>query len=204
MITRIKGQLVRKSEEYVYIDVGGLCYEIAVPCTVSRRIKEESGDQLELVTFYFFKMDKNRCLPTLIGFRDELERDFFLQFTGVSGIGPRAALRALEKPVPVIARAIEQGDVSLLRSLQGIGGQKAKQIVAHLQGKVGRFLLLKEEPQTEPPVGKSEFIEEARQVLKRLGYGLKESEAMIKKVLEKNPHVDTVEDFLNQVYYERR
>jgi len=205
MITRLKGILLKKSEESLVLDVSGVCYEIEVPKTVARSLSQEPGAALELVTYYFMRIDGSRCLPMMIGFSDELERDFFLQFTGVSGIGPKAALRALDRPVPAIARAIENGDLQALTGLQGIGRQKAKQIIAHLQGKVGRFLLLKEdEPAAEAIEEQSgELRAEANTVLKRLGYTSREAEDMIKKVLARHPELKTVEELLNLIYYER-
>jgi Holliday junction resolvasome RuvABC DNA-binding subunit len=46
-----------------------------------------------------------------------------------------------------IARAIDEGDHAFLRTLPGIGQQKARDIVAKLQGKVARFLLIQDAPQ---------------------------------------------------------
>jgi len=48
-------------------------------------------------------------------------------------VGPRAALRALDKPIPAIAQAIENEILTFLKTLEGIGTHKAKQIVASLQ-----------------------------------------------------------------------
>ena len=47
-----------------------------------------------------------------------------------------------------IARAIEEADHAYLRTLPGIGQQKARDIVAKLQGKVTRFLLIQDAPVT--------------------------------------------------------
>ena len=49
--------------------------------------------------------------------------------------------------------------LTFLKTLDGIGTQKAKQIIASLQGKVGRFALLKSESEAKVPV-KKEIIEE--------------------------------------------
>lgn len=200
MISRIKGKLVRKEERQVFVDIGGICYEIDVPRSTSSRLQEENG-LVELVIFHYFNIDGNRGLPVLIGFLEELEKDFFEKFISVSGIGPKAALKALDKPIALIATAIEDGDMDFLRTLDGIGTQKAKQIVASLQGKVGRFALIKEEAKTP---ARKEIVEEAKQVLKRLQYNVKEIDEMIKKAMEAKPQFDTLEDFLNEIYRQRR
>ncbi|MBU0693715.1 MAG: hypothetical protein KKC11_03480 [Candidatus Omnitrophica bacterium] len=202
MIARIKGKLVRKKENQIIIDVGGISYEINISPTVHTRLDIEEGSFLELVIYHYFSMEKNRGIPVMIGFVDELERDFFQMFIGVSGIGPKAALRAFDKPIASIAAAIEEGDLNFLNTLAGIGKQKARQIVAHLQGKVGRFALIKGEESKES--FKKEIVEEAKKILKRLQYSAKEIEEMIKKALGIQPEPDNVEDLLNEIYRQKK
>ena len=143
MIYQIKGRLVKKEENRVIVDVAGIFYEINTPRTVSQRLAE-NGQEVTLVIYHYFKLDKNRGTPVMVGFSEELERNFFEKFISVSGVGPKAALKAFDKPVARIAQAIEEGDDGFLQSLTGIGKQRAKQIIAHLQGKVGGFALIKE------------------------------------------------------------
>ena len=202
MISRIKGDLIKKEENQLLVDVGGLTYTVYIPQTVYDRLTTPAGSEVELILYHFFAMDQNRGVPVLIGFLEELERDFFIKFTSVSGIGPKAALKAFDKPVAHIAQAIEEGDSAFLRSLAGIGPQKAKQIIAALQGKVGRFALLQAEEKHQKPKA-SEIAQEAKQVLKRLQYNAKEIEEMVKKVLDTKPEVNTVEDLLNEIYKQK-
>ncbi len=203
MIGKIKGRLVKRLDDRVFIDVGGVCYEICVPKTVSLKLESDLEKEISLIIYYYLQIDKNRALPVMIGFRDELEKDFFVSFIGVSGIGPKAALKAFDKPVPLIAKAIEEGDVNFLVSLAGIGKQKAKQIIAHLQGKVGRFALIKEKPLKESFAHK-EIIDEAKKILKRLQYSAKEIETMVKKALSTSDKIDSVESLLNEIYRSTR
>ena len=104
---------------------------------------------------------------------------------------------------PVIAQAIEEGDMIFLKTLAGVGKQRARQIVAHLQGKVGRFALIKEGAQKEEP-RRGEIVEEAKEILRRLQYNSKEAENMIKKALEAKPGVDSVEELLNEIYRQKK
>jgi Holliday junction DNA helicase RuvA len=202
MIWRIKGRLVKKEESCVVVEVGNVYYEINVPSTVYSRLSKEE-DIVELVIYHYFSIERNRCLPVMIGFTEELEKDFFEKFIGVSGIGPKAALKAFDKPVSLIAQAIEEGDIDFLKTLTGIGKQKARQIIAHLQGKVGRFALIKPAEQKKEPV-KKEIIEEARQILRRLQYNVREIEDMIKRALGAEPRVESVEELLNEIYRQRK
>ena len=202
MISKIKGRLVKKEEERVIIDVGGIYYQIDIPKSVYPALPA-INKEAELVIYEYLSIDKSKAVPVMIGFIDELQKDFFEKFITVSGIGPKSAIKAFQKPIASIAKAIEDGDVDFLTTLDGIGKQKAKQIIAYLQGKVGRFALLKE-PQKIESFSKKEIIEEAKQILKRLQYQAKEIDDMIKKALEAKPNIDNVEDLLNEIYRQRK
>ncbi|UCD14964.1 MAG: hypothetical protein JSV34_04375 [Candidatus Omnitrophota bacterium] len=202
MIYRIKGKPVKKENNRVIIDMGGLFYEVGISASVYDRLNQQ-GQDVELIIYHYFNIDNNRAVPVLIGFIDELEKEFFEKFIKVSGIGPKAALRAFDKPISSIAQAIEEGDIAFLKTLAGIGTQRAKQIVAQLQGKVGRFALLKEEASEKREPGEA-FITETKEVLRRLQYNSKEIEEMIKKAVVAKPQVENVEDLLNEIYRQRK
>ena len=127
MISQIQGDLVKKEENYLLIKASGITYTVYIPQTVYDRLYTPIGNEVEMIIYHFFQVDQNRGAPIMIGFLEELERDFFIKFTSVSGIGPKAALKAFDKPVAHIASAIEEGDTSFLKSLAGIGPQKARQ-----------------------------------------------------------------------------
>ncbi len=202
MIYQIRGRLAKKEENRVVVDVAGIFYEIGVPRTVSQRLDKDS-EEIELVIYHYFNLDKNRGTPVMVGFIEELERDFFEKFISVSGVGPKAALKAFDKPVARIAQAIEEGDDSFLQGLAGIGKQRAKQIIAHLQGKVGRFALIKEGQPLKEPLGK-EVVAETKEILKRLQYKSSEADSMIKRALEQKPQIDSSEELLNEIYRQRK
>ena len=73
--------------------------------------------------------------PVLVGFRTELDKEFFELFISVEDIGPALAIRALTRPVREIARSIEEKAVKDLKQLKGIGERKAEKIIAALKGK---------------------------------------------------------------------
>ncbi len=204
MIARIKGDIVSLEEGRLLLEVGSMVYEIMVPATVETRLKEMPPAPVTLVIYDYITIDQNRGWASLVGFCDELERDFFEKFIGVSGIGPRAAVKAFAKPVADIAQAIEEGDMNFLKSLSGIGPQKAKQIVAQLQGKVGRFALLPSGTKEKHAPITHEIAQEARQVLARLGYSARESEEMIGRVSREKPDIGSLEDFLNEIYRQKK
>jgi len=206
MIVRIAGKLVEKKEQSLVVDVDGLFYEVIVPASVLQRVEETKDTQgkIHLITYHYFQISPSSGTPFLIGFISEVERDFFLQFIKVSGIGPRAAVKALDKPISEITRAIDEGDVKYLKTLPGIGLQRAKEIVAKLQGKVGRFGLIQDkraahEEKHIVPL----WQEEALEVLLQLQYKKHEANEMIQKALQRSQSIQTTEGLLNEIYKQR-
>ena len=209
MIARITGRVLERLEHGVLLDVGGIGYEILVPEAILQAldVRVSADGTITLITFHYLQSDPSRIVPVLIGFLNTIEREFFERFITVSGVGPRAALRALSLPIPVIARAIDAGDLALLRSLPGIGGQRAREIVAKLQGKVGKFGLMREgvAPATEPTETLPADIKaQALAVLRQLQYRRHEAEEMINRAVARRPDAKTVEDLLNEVYHQRQ
>ena len=209
MIVRLRGVLRAIGELHALVDVQGVGYEVLVAPSIIRSLKERTdhGAEVEFVTFHYQQLEVGRGIPVLIGFLNEVEREFFLKFISVSGVGPRAALKAFTQPIPVIARAIDEGNLPLLKSLPGIGEQRAKEIVAKLQGKVGKFGLIQSPTNGEPvvvPAPQPESIEEeAVSVLVQLEYTLNEARDMVRAAKGRNAKAKTAEDLLNEIYRQR-
>ncbi len=187
------------------VEVGGIGYEVFLPQAVMQRINEnqDTEERVSLITYYYHQVEPARSTPVLIGFLNEIEKDFFQQFITVSGIGPRAALRALNKPISVIAQAIDEGNVNFLKSLPGIGQQRAKEIIAKLQGKVGKFGLIQDSWVSREEVEK-DIAKDALAVLMQLQYKKSEAKMMIDKALKDAPGLKTSEELLNEIYKQRQ
>jgi Holliday junction DNA helicase RuvA len=205
MISRISGRIAEKGSNYLILDLGGLCYEVLIPACVMQSVDNACGTdgKISLLTYHYYQVEQSKSVPILIGFLNPVEKDFFEIFITVSGIGPRAALKALNKPISLIAKAIDEGDLVSLKSLPGIGEQRAREIVAKLQNKVGKFGLIQDSAIEEKNVNKN-ISDEALDVLLQLEYKKNEAQRMIRKVLEINPHVNSTEELLNLVYKQKR
>ena len=205
MIFRITGRVTEKGANYLVLDLGGLSYEVFIPACVMQGLDTalSADGRVSLLTYHYYQVEQAKSIPVLIGFLSQVEKDFFEIFITVSGIGPRAALKALNKPISLIAKAIDEGDLVSLKSLPGIGEQRAKEIVAKLQNKVGKFGLIQDRTLKEKTVAKN-ISEEALDVLLQLEYKRSEALGMIKKVLEINSQVNTTEELLNLVYKQKR
>ena len=108
MIATLRGQLRRRLDDRAVIDCGGIGYEVYLPPIALRSIDGlETGDkgaELELVIYYHAPRDQPR--PILIGFTNDLDKEFFEKLITVKDIGPMAAARCLAAPVAELAAAI--------------------------------------------------------------------------------------------------
>ncbi len=203
MISRLKGKVVDSRDNTVIVEANGLGYEVLVPTSVFQRLDaaKDADGCISLTTYHYVLMTPSSATPVLVGFLNELEKDFFLQFISVSGIGPKAAVRALDRSIAEISRAIDEGDAAFLKTLPGIGSQKAKDIIAKLQGKVGRFGLIPDKAtKTTETVVVRAFQDEALAVLMQLQYKKPEALDMVTRALDRKKDIKTVEELLNEIY----
>ncbi len=200
------------SENTLTVNVTGISYEIYIPTAVLKgldgRLAKDS--QISIVTYHYYQTDPSKSIPVLIGFSNKMEKEFFEKFITVSGVGPKAAVRALSQPIPDIAQAIDAADLSFLKSLPGIGEQKAKEIIAKLQGKMGKFGLIQKSP-ADTRMGarpaspqSSDLKDEALEILLQLQYKKDEARRMIEKAFSRKADIKDIEELLNEVYRQRK
>lgn len=199
MFARISGTLLERGGETAVIEAGGLGYEVVLPPCIAEKLPSTPGERVTLEIYAVVNLDGNTGRFTYYGFTNAIERDFFEALLTVASIGPRSAARAFSAPMSTIAGAIDRGDYAFLKSLPGIGQQKARDIVAKLQGKVAKFLLIRDAPPAVPkPI--PDFADEALAVLLQLGYKRNEGEAMIRRTLDADPSIDDAERLLAEIY----
>ncbi len=205
MIRRIHGQLAGVDEEAVFIQVGGLTYEVLVPPFVRENLEGRPvGSEIEFSTYHYLQTDPAKSVPVLLGFETDTQREFFELLTDVPRIGPRAALRALCLPVATIAKAIELQDQTLLKSLPGIGAQKAKDIISTLAGKLGKFVDVADLERAEAvdkPLRDHEAA--AVEILAQLGTSQADAVQAVLKVHEDDPSVDSADEIVRRVFRSR-
>jgi Holliday junction DNA helicase RuvA len=199
VFARISGSLVERAGDTAIVEAAGLGYEIVLPPCIADKLPLRAGERVALEIYAVLNMDGNSGRFTYYGFTNAIEREFFEALLTVSSIGPRSAARAFSLPMSTIAAAIDRGDYALLKTLPGIGQQKARDVVAKLQGKVTKFLLIQDAPQPEP-IAIPDFADEALAVLVQLGYRRAEGEAMTRQTLERRPDIDQAEDLLAEIY----
>jgi len=199
VFVRISGALLERNGESVVIEAGGLGYEVVLPPCIADKVPSIPGERVTLEIYSVVNLDGKSGRFTYYGFTNAVEREFFESLLTVASIGPRSAARAFSAPMSAIADAIDRSDYAFLKSLPGIGQQKARDIVAKLQGKVAKFLLIRDAPRpTAKPM--PDFADETLAVLLQLGYKRGESEAMIHRTLDADASIDNAERLLAEIY----
>ncbi len=199
MIGYIEGKLLKKENERVLILANQLGYEVLLPAVVMETIQHKAlGDPLELYIYYH--QTERQPKPVLIGFNMEVEKEFFQYFISVEDIGPMKAVKAMNMPVRDIARAIENGDITALRRLKGVGNRTAQKIVATLSGKMDKFALIRkgEAPPVTPVEDYSQLVLDV--LTKQLGHKPADAKQMIAGALTRNPAIVTPEELFDEIY----
>ena len=208
MITKINGLLSELGEDVAVLHIAPFHYEVLIPDFTRRQLQLKIDQEVELHTIQY--IDGNvqkggRMTPRMIGFNSIVEREFFEMFCSVDGVGVKKALRAMVRPVPDVARAIEEQDVNTLKTLPGIGAATAERIVAKLRRRMAKFALLipAMEGGSSDAMTQHSLAEEVCQILVSLGHAEAEARNMITVAVESGKKIKDVESFLQLVYEQR-
>jgi Holliday junction DNA helicase RuvA len=211
MIASLRGRLRRKLEDRIVVEAAGVGYEVFVPPVTQQELvhaKAAEGDAADEVALAIhYHATQNQPRPVLIGFTSDLDKEFFERLITVKDIGPMVAARALAAPVAELAAAIARQDEKYLRALPGIGPQKAKNIVAQLQAKVGKFALAREGEVAPVAAGVApgadadglrEMVWDV--LVKQLGHRPSEASQLITDALGRRPSIATPEELFDEIY----
>lgn len=191
MIAYIKGKLAFTSPTYVIIETQqGLGYEINISLNTYDKIVNQ--EQVELLTHLAIKEDAH----VLYGFFEEAEKVLFKHLINVSGIGPNSARMILSSVAhEELKKAIIDGNVSLLKSIKGIGAKSGQRIVVELQDILKKQADELPESDTAETITSKDF-EEAQQGLVMLGFKKEEAEKALHKVLKQQGEQVTTEELI--------
>lgn len=199
MIAYLEGRLLKKDEDRILLLAGQVGYEILVPAFVRDTLHaKQSGDEVALYIYYH--QTERQPKPVLIGFNLEAEKEFFQQFITVDAVGPLKAAKAMTVSVREIADAIESDDLDLLKRLPGIGLRTAQKIIATLQGKMGKFTMIRK-PDVPSRTEPDDFLQTVLEVLvTQLGHKPADAKQMIQQALKRNENIDSPEALFDEVY----
>ncbi len=199
MIGYLEGKILKKEADRLLILSNQIGYEVLLPGVVEQAMVEKQVGE-DVALYIYFQQTERQPKPVLIGFNREVEKEFFQFFISVEDIGPLKAVKALEVPVREIARAIEARDVARLTRLRGIGKRTAQKIIATLEGKMGKFALIRADEQKVLQAD-VDFEKQVLDVMVRqLGHRVADAKQMIAKALKRNPDVAGAEELFDEVY----
>ena len=136
MIYSITGELVYADPNMAAVNVNGIAFQ----CDISLNTFQHLGSNGSTVTLYTYMNFKQDGVD-LLGFYDRSEVDAFKMLTGVSGVGPKAALAILSEMDPAkLTLAIAAGDYKAITRAKGVGPKAAQRIVLELKDKVAKGL----------------------------------------------------------------
>lgn len=171
MFYYLNGELTLHDPGFVVVECGGVGYRLTVSLLTAESLGGKVGQKVRLYTYLSVREDG----VELFGFGSEAERRAFGQLTGVSGVGPKAAMAILSVLSPDrLALAICTEDIKGIARAQGVGNKTAARIVLELKDKMSRDfssgtpLTTGGTSQTHPAI--SGNLSEATEALMSLGY----------------------------------
>ena len=202
MITNISGTLTQLAEDRATLQVGPLAYEVLIPDFVRRQLQANMGQEISLHTIFYLDGNptQGRLSPRLVGFLNQVEREFFELFCSVDGVGAKKALRAMVRPVKDVATLIENQDVKGLSGLPGVGPATGERIIAKLRRKMPKFALLVTAESTPAEEGQRDIIEQTYLVLCNLGHSETDARRLLESAVENGSDYQDVESLLQVVY----
>jgi len=131
MIASISGKVINLTKETVIIDINGLGIEVFVPKSLLS--DTETGDLIYLYTYMLVREDN----ISLFGFTSLEEKQLFLEFLAVGGVGPKLSLSILSSlSIDNIRSAILSEKPDYFSRVPGIGKKTAQKIIIQMQGKL--------------------------------------------------------------------
>lgn len=176
MIAILNGRVLEVFPDSLVLGLGGLGLQVFVPGPLRERSRP--GDDLYLHTYLVVRED----LLNLYGFESHEERELFVLFLGVDGIGPKSALAVLSTLSPdAIRRAIIHEQPEVFTRVSGIGKKTAQKILLYLQDRIPA------EMGAEPFSALTDADAEVIAALTSLGYSVVEAQAAIQSLPRDTP-----------------
>ena len=173
MFYYLNGELALRDINMCVIDCGGVGYKLTISMITSESLASQLGKTVKLFTYLAVREDG----VELFGFGSNEERNAFNMLTGVSGVGPKAAMNILSIMSPEkLAMAVCTEDIKSISKAQNIGAKTAARIVLELKDKVAKDMIAPTSSKGIGSVGSAPHaaisgnLAEATEALMVLGY----------------------------------
>ena len=131
----LNGTLAARDINTCVIDCQGVGYKLTVSLITSESLASKVGERVKLYTHLAVREDGIE----LFGFGNESERRAFNLLTGVSGVGPKAAINILSVMTPDrLTMAVCTEDTKSISKAPNVGLKTAARIVLELKDKIAK------------------------------------------------------------------
>jgi Holliday junction DNA helicase RuvA len=198
MIAHLSGTLHSKHPNLVIVDVSGVGYEVNIPLSTYYDLAD-TGSNVQLRIYTHVKEDALQ----LYGFKTTRERELFINFISVSGIGPKLGIALLSNmSADELIQSIKTNNLGRLTSIPGIGRKTAERLVVDLREKMTQLALdhvdeTPAQPETFEGTAEDSVRSEALSGLLNLGYQKAAAEKAIDAALAEGGEI-TVESVLKR------
>jgi holliday junction DNA helicase RuvA len=135
MIGKLKGVVDSIGDDWVLVDVSGVCYKVFCSSRTLSALPS-AGEACVLAIETHVREDMIR----LFGFTADLEREWFLLLNTVQGVGTRVAMAVLSTmKASDLATAIAMKDKVAIARTPGVGPKVAERICIELKDKAPAF-----------------------------------------------------------------
>lgn len=132
MIAHLSGTLLSKNPNSVIVDVSGVGYEVNIPVSTFYEL-EDAGSNVKLRIYTHVKEDSLQ----LYGFKTARERELFINFISVSGIGPKIGIALLSgMSADELIASIKANNLARLTLIPGVGKKTAERLIVDLREKM--------------------------------------------------------------------
>lgn len=179
MFNYLNGIITELEPNLAVIECGGVGFSLSVSLNTVKDLT--LGEKYKLYVVESIREDAFE----LFGFSTKSEKSCFEMLTGVSGVGPKAAMGILSSTTPEgLVAAVINGNEKVITAAPGVGKKLAQRVLLELKDKVGKLdgMDVSALPDIPSPVaaGNDQNLADAVSGLLVLGYAQAEINAALK------------------------
>jgi len=194
LIGHLTGKIITKKPTNILLDVNGVGYSVHISVSTFEKLPNLN----ESTSLFIYTSVKEDSI-TLYGFSSPGEKEMFELLISVSGIGPKLAQSLLSGiQVDELKFAIDEGNLSRITAVPGIGKKTAERLLVELRDKMDKLSEKFEPAEAGAP---SSVRSDAIAALVNLGYNIKTAEKVVRNIMNTKTSA-TIEDVIKEALAE--
>jgi Holliday junction DNA helicase RuvA len=183
MIDFLNGNIAQKNPAYCVIECNGIGYLVQISLNTFSKLPNSGNCKVNIYYSVSVDVRSGKSDHNLFGFAEKSERELFKHLISVSGVSANTARMILSSLSPEeVHAAILTENVSLIKSVKGIGPKLAQKITVELKDKLSKD----ENLDLISPIAHNTTREEALSALLALGFDKLKSGKLLDKILVSN------------------